>query len=73
MCPILGILRRMTESQVQILMESFKTNPYPRKEHKHQLSESLNITQKNIEKWFDYMRHKKLKEGVQMKGQSNTQ
>lgn len=71
--PILGIKRRKTDSQVEVLMESFKTNPYPPKEYKDKLAESLNISRKIINRWFVNMRRKKLKEGVQMKGQSNTQ
>ena len=62
MCPILGRKSR-TENEVKILRKSFKANPYPGRKEKHQLAKSLNTSQRAIERWFRYMREKKLKEG----------
>ena len=50
--------KRKTESQVEILTISFKANPYPGIEEKHQLAKSLNISQLAIEKWFSNRRIK---------------
>ena len=61
-CPILG-KKHKTESEVKILMKSFKANPYPGKEEKFRLAKSLNTSQITIEKWFCWMRGKKSKEG----------
>ena len=59
----------MTLSEVEILLESFKSNPYPRKEDKDQLAESLDISRKKIDLCFNYMRVKKLREGVLKKSE----
>ena len=58
MYPVLGT-RSMTKTEVDILLESFKTDPYPRKEEKNRLAESLNISRRKIELWFSNMRKKK--------------
>ena len=61
----LGMKRtKMTETQTQILMERFKAEAYPKKEDKCQLAQSLSTTKKKIERWFKYMRSKKVAEGV---------
>ena len=62
MCPILG-RKRWTEKEVKTLMKSFKANPYPGREEKHQLAMSLNTSPKSIKTWFRCMREKKSKEG----------
>ena len=50
-------------------MESFSTDPYPRKEDKYQLAESLNISREQLEKSFRNWRYRKLSEGVIKKGE----
>ena len=62
MCPRLG-LKKKAESQVETLMKSFKANPHPGPMEKYQLAKSLNISKSALEKWFSYMRSKKLRQG----------
>ena len=66
LCSILGI-KRKTESQVEVLMESFRADPYPRKKDIDQLADSLNISEKSIYWWFGNMRKKKSNDEVQKK------
>ena len=62
MCPILG-KKYKTESEMKILMKSFKANPYPGTKEKLQLAKSLNTSKVTIEKWLFRLREKKSKEG----------
>ena len=62
----LGITSK-TDSQVGLLLENFKADPYPGKEVKDQFAQLLNTSRKKIGKWFDNMRQKKSKEGFQEK------
>ena len=52
----------MTKAQTQILMERFKAKEHLRKEEKFQLAKSLNFTIQKVDKWFNYMRRKKVAE-----------
>ena len=52
------------ESQLEILKDSFRADPNPRKEARDQLAESLNISEKQIVKWFRNRRYRKSIEGV---------
>ena len=63
MCLMLGS-KSKTESQVKVLMESFKADPYPQEEEKHQLAKSLNISYGEVVKWFYNIRHRTSKEGT---------
>ena len=53
---ILGIESKKA-SQLKILKDSFTAEPYPRREAKDQLAESLNISRKKVEKWFSNRRY----------------
>ena len=68
MCLTLGS-KSKTESQVKALMESFKADPYPQKEEKHQLAKSINISHGDVEQWFCNIRHRTSKEGLLEKSQ----
>ena len=54
----------LTEAQKQVLKERFKANEYLTKEETHQLSMSLNTTEKRIAHWFWRTRVKKAAEGI---------
>ena len=63
--PMLGRKKGpFTQTEKQVLKEKFKTNEYLTKEERHQLSVSLNTTEKRIEGWFCRMRMKKAAEGT---------
>ena len=53
-----------TETQKQVLMERFKANEYLTKKERHELSMSLNTTEKRIIIWYRRMREKKAAEGI---------
>ena len=57
MCPILES-KRLTKSQEQVLVESFKSDPCPSDMDKNQLAESFSISRKRIDMWFANMRKK---------------
>ena len=59
----------MTQRQVEILMESFKADPYPRKKAIDTLAKLLKISRRKIQVWFSNMRQKKTKEGVLKKSE----
>ena len=61
MYPIIG-WKKMTGSQVKMLMKRFEINPYPQTHVQDLLAKSLNISQTEIVRWFRHMRHKKLKQ-----------
>ena len=63
----------MSEYQNKILMKSFQTNPYLKKEEKHRLVQSLNISELRIENWFKNMRHRKRAKGLLSEGNINVQ
>ena len=48
----------MTKCEQEILMKSFRANPYPTKEEKCQLAMSLNTSQKVIQIWFGNCRQR---------------
>ena len=68
MCQILGI-KSKRESQLEILKDSFRSDPYPSKQAKDQLAESLNISRKKIEKVFSDWRYRKLSKGDMKKSE----
>ena len=60
---------RLTEYQLQILMERFQVHPYVKEEEQHHLAKSLNISEKKIRKWFSNRRNKEKTKGMLSKGE----
>ena len=65
MSPTLGKPRKyMTPYQTQILLWRYETNPYIKKEEKHQLAHLLNISEERIKDWFEERRKRQRKSGI---------
>ena len=55
--PLLG-RNRKTKYQEEMLMNSFRTNPYLGKEEKCKLAKSLSISENEVQRWF-YNKHRR--------------
>ena len=53
MSPILGKARKyITPYQTQILVRRYEANRYLEREERHELAQSLNISEERIKDWF---------------------
>ena len=48
--------KALTESQTEILMETFQANTYPEGKELRQLAESFNVSKKKVQNWFSAKR-----------------
>ena len=53
----------MTPYQTKILVRMYEANPYLEPEEKHQLAQSLNISEGRIKEWFSARRKRQTKSG----------
>ena len=54
----------MTAYQKQILKKGFLAKPYKEKDEMHQLSRSLNVSEKRIMRWYETQRQQNKKKGL---------
>ena len=65
--------KNVTPYQKQLLVKRFQANPYLELGEKHQLAESLNMSEESIVSWFSVRRYYTKKKGLLRKYMSNLQ
>ena len=53
----------MTPYQTKILVRRYEADPYLEPEERHQLAQSLNISEERIKEWFSQRRKRQTKSG----------
>ena len=66
-------LKLLTPDQKQVLLKRLEAKPYLEPGEKHQLAESLNMSDKRITSWFRDKRFTRRKKGLLCKYMSNFQ
>ena len=68
----LGMKRKvLTPYQKQVLVKRFQAKPYLEPGEKHQLAESLNMSDESVVRWFNTRRRSTKKKGLLRKYMNN--